>query len=293
MIKISISRINLIYALFLTILMCVTGCAIKTQRGDLDVITDGKSPGFPEQQKFSIKGELVVFAADALTKSFSEIGSTFEDTYPEANITFNFGGSQILARQIQKGAPVDVFASANQKYMDDLINAGLIDSGAAQIFAKNNLTIIVSPSKRMSINTLKDLAQPGLKLVVAAKEVPVGDFTVKFLEKASSNPDFGIKWVNAIKANIVSYESDVSTVQTKIDLGEADAGIVFGSNGFMDKTPGIKIIEIPYELNVIALFPVGMREESNNKGLATAFIEYVMSEKGQDILYNHGFLRVK
>lgn len=228
---------------------------------------------------------LNVFAAASLTDAFTELGVNFETANPGVRVTFNFAGSQALRTQIEEGAPVDVFASANTKEMDALIATGYIAQDAPQIFLTNRLVVILPVDNPAEISTLSDLATPEVKLVLAAEEVPVGKYARQSLEKM--NAAFGAEYMDSVLANIVSNEDNVKQVVAKVQLGEADAGIVYMSdvNAGLD----LKTIEIPTDLNVIAAYPISPLTESTNPELAATFIEYVLSAEGQAVLAKWGF----
>ena len=168
--------------------------------------------------------DIIVLAAASLTEPFTEIGQLFEQQHPGAKVRFNFAGSQQLAQQLVSGAPADVFASANPDQMQAAVQAGRILPDAPQIFAGNRLVVIIPADNPGGLQTLADLAKPGLQVVLAAKEVPVGQYTLSFLEKASHDPAFGADYSAAVLQNVVSYENNVKAVLTKVQLGEADAG---------------------------------------------------------------------
>lgn len=236
---------------------------------------------------------LNVFAAASLTAAFEEIGELFEASYPNATIVFNFAGSQQLAQQIIAGAPADVFASANQKQTDVVIQAGGIVAGSQQTFVRNRLVVIYPQDNPAGLRDLKDLAQPGLKLVFAAQEVPVGQYSLDFLDKAITDPAFGDSYKEDVLANVVSYEDNVKAVLTKVALGEADAGIVYTSDITGEDGAIVGRIDIPDALNVIATYPIALVKESEYMELAQAFIDLVLSQAGQDILAKHNFIPVK
>lgn len=236
---------------------------------------------------------LNVFAAASLTEPFGEIGKVFEANHPGVTVVFNFAGSQQLAQQINAGAPADVFASANKKQMDAVIEAGGVISGTQQIFAKNRLVVILPKDNPAGVKELKDLSNPGLKLVLAAKEVPVGQYSLDFLDKAVADPAFGATFKDDVLKNVVSYEDNVKSVLTKVALGEADAGIVYLSDISGANADKVDQIEIPDELNVIASYPIAPVKESQNPDLAQAFIDLVLSQEGQNILAKYNFIPVK
>jgi len=229
-----------------------------------------------------------VFAASSLTKAFTEIGASFQKNNPCVQVIFNFAGSQKLSQQIQEGAPADVFASADEKNMEAMKSAGMLVDEGPQIFAQNSLVAVVCPDTKFKIESIQDLAQPGLKLVVAAKEVPVGDYTNQFLEKAVGDPEFGQAYSDEVRANLVSFEVNVNAVLTKVDLCEADAGFVYQSDGVSNTTPGVKMIIVPENLNITAKYPIAALRTSTNPDLAQKFVDFVLSAEGQASLVKYG-----
>jgi molybdate transport system substrate-binding protein len=237
--------------------------------------------------------DLHVFAAASLSEPFSEMGRMFETEHPGVKAVFNFAGSQQLAQQINEGAPADVFASANNRQMDLVIDADGIISGTQQTFARNQLVVIYPKDNPAGVNELKELARPGLKLVLAAKEVPVGGYTQTFLEKASADPAFGVAFKDEVLKNVASYEDNVKAVLTKVALGEADAGIVYLSDISGADADKVGQMDIPEALNVMATYPIAPVMNSKNQALAQAFIDLVVSARGQEILAKYNFLPVK
>jgi molybdate transport system substrate-binding protein len=234
--------------------------------------------------------DLNVFAAASLSAAFGEIGKQFEVTHPGVTVVFNFAGSQQLAQQINEGAPADVFASANKTQMDAVITAGGVTSAAPQTFVRNRLVAIFPKDNPAGLRALSDLANPGLKLVLAAQEVPVGRYSLDFLDKAAADPGFGATFKDDVLKNVVSYEDNVKAVLAKVALGEADAGIVYSSDVSGQDADKVGQLEIPNELNVIASYPIAPVRESRNAELAQAFIDFVLSQQGQDILAQSGFI---
>ena len=276
-------------------LVIAVGCAAPTPTAAPIVVPTEAPPALTEAPTATVcvPQILDVSAAASLTEAFTEMGTTFQATDACVKPVFNFAGSQKLSQQIQEGAPVDVFASASKKNMEEVITAGLVADSVSQVFAQNGLAVVVCPTTSFKIESIKDLAQPGLKLVVAAKEVPVGDYTNQFLEKAAADPDLGQSYVDAVKANEVSFEADVKTVLTKVNLCEADAGIVYQSDGFSNPTPGIKMIVVPDTLNITAKYPIAVINSSDTPDLAQKFINFVLSPEGQAILVKYGLKAVK
>ena len=235
---------------------------------------------------------LTVFAAASLKDAFSEIGKNFEAANPGVKVAFNFAGSQQLAQQLKQGAPADVFASANSTQLNAVVTAGRIVSDTAHTFARNRLVTIVPAHNPAKLQTLRDLAKPGLKLVLAAKPVPVGQYSLDFLGKASAQPEFGATYSQSVLANVVSYEDNVKAVLTKVALGEADAGIVYSTDVTLDLKDKVTQIVIPDALNTLAAYPIAAIQDSPQAELAQQFVNYVLSAEGQKILIRNGFIPI-
>jgi len=232
---------------------------------------------------------LMVFAAASLTDAFSEIGKNFEAANSGVTVAFNFAGSQALRTQIEEGAPADVFASASGKEMNALVAGALVTEAESKIFLNNKLVVILPADNPAGLKSLADLAKPGSKIVLAAEEVPVGNYARQSLELM--NGSFGADFKDKVLANVVSNEDNVKQVVAKVQLGEADAGIVYTSDAIA--APELQTIEIPTELNVIAKYPIAPLAESANADLAQAFIAYALSADGQAILQRWGFAPAK
>jgi molybdate transport system substrate-binding protein len=228
---------------------------------------------------------LNVFAAASLTDAFNEIGKNFEAANPGTTVSFNFAGSQALQTQIEEGAPADIFASASKTNMDTLVTDNLVTQDAPQQFLSNKLVVILPKDNPAGLAALEDLSKPGIKLVLAADAVPVGKYAVQALDLMDAR--FGNRYKTKVLANVVSNEDNVKQVVSKVQLGEADAGIVYTSDGVA--APELKTIEIPVDLNVIAKYPIAALAKSENIDLANAFIAYVLSADGQAILQKWGF----
>jgi molybdate transport system substrate-binding protein len=235
---------------------------------------------------------LNVFAAASLTGAFTEIGGQFEMQHPGVTVVFNFAGSNQLAGQINQGAPADVFASANRAEMDTAIGGGRIVSGAQHTFAHNRLVVIFPRDNPAGLTELSDLAKPGVRVVFAAAEVPVGQYSLDFLDQAAGSAALGSAFKAAVLGNIVSYEENVRAVLSKIVLGEADAGIVYASDVTGPSADRVGRIDIPDTLNTIAAYPIAAVGDSAHPDLVAAFVELVLSPQGQDTLSRFGFVKV-
>jgi molybdate transport system substrate-binding protein len=238
-------------------------------------------------------GSLMVFAAASLTGAFNQIGASFEAGRAGTKVTFNFAGSQQLAQQLAQGAPADVFASADEGQMDAAIQAGRIGPTQKQVFISNHLVVIFPRENPAGIARLEDLSKPGLNLVLAAGAVPVGAYSLEFLDRASRQPEFGPDFKDKVIANVVSYEENVKAVLSKVQLGEADAGIVYVSDVAQAGSSQIGQLEIPALLNPTASYFIAPVEDSPNLGVAEAFIDFALSSAGQETLAKFGFIPVR
>ena len=225
--------------------------------------------------------ELTISGAASLTDAFGEIGAAFEAENPGITVSFNFGPSDGLATQINEGAPVDVFASASPRWMDAVQDEGSGVSGRVD-FAKNRLAMIVPSDNPAGIEDIEDLAEDGVRLVIAAEGVPAGDYAREVFANA------GI--ADAAMDNVVSNAEDVRTVVTAVASGEADAGVVYVTDVTSDVADQVASIEIPDEINVIATYPIAVVSGSEEADLAQRFVDYVLGP-GQQTLAEHGFLR--
>jgi molybdate transport system substrate-binding protein len=234
--------------------------------------------------------KLTIFAAASLTGAFNETARAFEANNSGVTVAFNYAGSQILATQLKQGASADVFASADQKNMKTVQDVGLMNNSSITIFAQNKLAIIVPTGNAANINSLSDLAKPGTKLVIANSSVPVGNYTLQMLAKASNNTSYGPSFGNSVTANVVSQETNVNDVVTKVALGQSDAGIVYKSDVPAAYQSKVQVITIPDSANIIAQYPIGVVSSSQNAQLAQSWINYVTSPDGQAILLKYGFI---
>ena len=278
------------YLVGLVFVMLFTGCNMAWI--DATSRVDVSQAVYPSVQstirpQVPVQHSLTVFAAASLSGAFDEIGTNFESANPGVNVRFNFAGSQILRTQIEQGALADVFASADHKNMDILFADNLIIKNTYQDFATNKLIIILPEANPGNVQSLGDLAKPKLKLVLADASVPAGNYARQLLNKMSSDPAYGPDFSTKVLANVVSNETDVKQVVAKVELGEADAGIVYVS----DKVGALDLVAIPIPdvINVTAYYPIAVLTEAPEPILAMSFEDYVRSAAGQAILEKWGF----
>lgn len=234
---------------------------------------------------------LTVLAAASLQEAFTALGDTLERQRPDLKVTFNFAGSQTLALQIQQGAPADVFASADDRWMTVVKDSGHV-SGAPQIFAHNQLVVIVPVSNPGHVDRLSDLGRPGLKLVFAAEAVPAGKYARTVMTNLAKLPGFGADFAMRVNANIASNEENVKAVLTKVRLREADAGVVYGTDVTADVAEEVRTLGIPPGANVTADYPIAVLTHAPDPDDAQAFVNLVLSPKGQRVLASRGFTPV-
>lgn len=245
----------------------------------------GSSSGDPASQPVTLN----VFAAASLQAAFTTIGQRFHSAHPSASVTFNFGGSNTLAQQIMQGAPADVFASANGTQMDVVVKADDADGASVKTFAHNRLVVVYPKSNPAHLQSLHDLAGPGIKIVLAAAAVPAGQYALVFLAKASADSSFGATYKANVLKNVASYETDVKSVLAKVSLGEADAGIVYVTDA-VTATSSLSTIDIPDTLNAIAIYPIVVVKGAPHAAVAQQFVDEVDSADGQAVLASDGFI---
>jgi molybdate transport system substrate-binding protein len=222
-----------------------------------------------------VTGDVTVFAAASLNKSFTEIGKQFETEYPGTTVRFNFAGSSDLATQITQGAPADVFASADTANMTKVEDGAAIQ-GEPETFASNTLTIVTSPGNPKGISSFADLAKPGVTLVVCADQVPCGAATTTVEEKTG------------VRLTPASEESQVTDVLGKVTSGQADAGLVYVTDA---KGAGGNVtqVDFPEAAEAANAYSVAVLSDSQNSATASEFVEVVTGPEGQKVLAEAGF----
>jgi molybdate transport system substrate-binding protein len=235
---------------------------------------------------------LTVYSGAGLTGAMSEIAAIYENK-SNTTVKFNFDGVPALRAQIEEGAYADVLVSANIKHMKALQLEGFMDNKTVRIFAQNKVAIIVPNDNPANITNFTDLARPGVKILMGTKELPAGDYAQQVLDKLANDSSFGPEYKQAVLANVVSQETTVNRVVSKVSLGEADAGFAFISDVSPQMAGKVTKILIPDRYNVVGDFPVGVLSQSKNPAEAQAFIDEIMSEEGQTILDKYGFIPVK
>ena len=231
--------------------------------------------------------EVTVFAAASLTDAYAEISDAIERRHPNVTVRVETAGSQTLVTQLSEGAGADILATADTISMRRAQEASLI-AGEPAIFAANRLVIVTPPDNPAGIDGIEDLATDDVRLVIAAEEVPAGRYARGAIcAWAGGDADA----IAAIGDNVVSEEIDVRSVMTKVQLGEADAGVVYASDAMAAEMTGtpLNVIEFPEDIPTAAAYPIAA-VEGGNVVAAQAFISFVLSDEGQQILEDYGFI---
>ncbi len=238
--------------------------------------------------------DLSVFAASSLSEVLREVTQSYQKQHPDTKIELHFAGSQALATQIEQGAPADLFISANTTVMTRLQKSGLVET--PKLLLGNQLVLAVLPELAPQLRSIKDLARPGLLLVIGNRQVPIGSYTRQLFADLAQDPAYGSELVSRIEANIVSEENMVKAIVAKLLLGEVDAGIVYQSDLAADNAHQLVAISLPARHNPRASYPMakisGRRSETTAKaeGEADDFTAFLFSPATQQLFAHQGFL---
>lgn len=282
---------NIVFGCLAVLLVMACGSAATPATGLISpgptLMSDSAGAEPPAPTVNSPNGELTVFAASSLTEVFNEMAAAFQTRHPGTSVVLNFAGTPTLRTQLEQGARADVFASANQEQMELALRSGAV-AGEPAAFATNRL-VVVAPAGREPVQALGDLEKPGVKIVLALPNVPVGDYSRQSLQEMDASGDFPAGFASRVRSNVVSEESNVRQVLAKVALGEADAGIAYGTDVTPDIIDQVRTIEIPGEFNVLAVYPIALVKSASDSTRATAFIEFILAAEGQEILARYGF----
>ena len=230
--------------------------------------------------------EVHVFAAASLSVAFSDLTTAFEAANPGVRVVANFAGSQVLRVQIEEGASADVFVSANEVHMGRLEVRGFLQD-PIQFATRNDLVLAVPAGNPANVRTLGDLSAANRRVVMAGEAVPAGAYARETLARfasVSGKEDID----NVILDRVISFETNVRLVATKLELGEADAGFVYRTD--VRASDGrLAVVELPENIQVSARYPIAILREAKRADLAELFVSFVRSDTGQTILDRNGF----
>jgi molybdate transport system substrate-binding protein len=232
------------------------------------------SPAPAKSSSASAKGTITVFAAASLTGAFTQLGKQFDAAHPGDTVKFSFGPSSGLATEITSGAPADVFASASPKLMTTVVKAG--DAAGPQNFVKNVMEVAVPPANPGKVTSVKDLAKSSVKVALCQPQVPCGSVAAEVFKNAG------------ITVKPVTLQADVKSVLTQVELGSVDAGMVYVTD-VMAAGAKVRGVMIPAGYNASTLYPIATISSSKHKSVASAFVAYVLSSAGQQVLAAAGF----
>jgi len=255
------------------ILFAAVGITVLALAGCSD--GDGAGDPTPTESRDAVGGTITVFAAASLTEAFGALETAFEQQHPGVDVVLSFGGSGALATQITEGAPADVFAAASGAPMDTVTESG--DASDPTVFTTNTLEIAVPPGNPAGITGLADLANPELTIALCDPSVPCGAAAETLLQHAGLTPAPD------------TLEQDVKAVLTKIELGEADAGLVYVTDVVAagDKVEGIVV---PEAADVVSAYPIAVLTGAPNPRGARAWVDFVLSDEGRAALAAAGFV---
>ncbi len=233
------------------------------------------SPRSARSEGAGLTGTVDVFAAASLTEAFERIADDFEQDHPGATVVLNLGASSALAQQIVAGAPADVFAAASPATMRTVTDAG--DAAGPRTFARNTLEIAVPPDNPGAVTGLADLADPDRTIALCAAEVPCG---------AAAEAVFAAAGLRAAPDTL---DQDVKAALAKVRLGEVDAALVYRTD-VLSAGAEVEGIAFPEAEQAVNEYPVAALTAAPDAAAAAAFVNHVLSERGQQVLADVGFL---
>lgn len=255
-------------------LLALAGCAGSADPVGSDAASGSRSPGTDAPASSTLSGSLSISAAASLKTAFDELATTFEAANPGVDVRpIAYDGSSTLATQILEGAEVDVFASADEKNMRKVVDGSRASDSA--LFATNILTLVVPTGNPGKVAGLADLSKPDLDVVLCAAEVPCGAASATLLQNAG------------VVASVDSYEQNVTAVLTKVASGEADAGLVYVTDA--KTSADVETVETAGADAVVNRYPIAALTDAANPAAAAAFVRFVLSDEGRDVLARLGF----
>jgi len=273
------------FSILLMCIMIMTGCSSPTPAA-LATAAHTVAPATTAQTTPPQNTTIKIFAPSSLTDAAKDLTTSYEAANPGVKVAIEFGHTPTQRIQLTQGATGDIFITASQKDMNDAVTDETVAAGTPQVFAMNQLVVILPAKNAANLQKLEDLAKPKMRVLVAVVDTPIGKVTLDMLDKMEKQ--FGAGYKAKVLANVVSNESGVKPIVSKIKLGEADAGIVYVTDKV--SAPDLKTITIPPELNMVMQLNVAPLAKAANPEQAASFSAYLMSSEGQAILNKWGFL---
>ena len=236
--------------------------------------------------------EIKVFAAGALNDVFTNISNQYEAEHPGVTVMCDFDSSPNLQTQIEQGAEADVFASAAPSFMNNLKSEGYMNNSTIGNFVSNKVALIVPKDNKANITTLKDLARPGVRIAYGASSIPISTYASQVLSKMSNNTTYGADYQKNVMRNVISNETTVNFIVSKVALDEVDAGFVYVSDVPSEYKDKVTVITIPDQFQPTIVWPIGVLKASKSPSVAQDFINYVRSPKGNATMRAYGFVPV-
>ena len=254
--------------------VAVAGCSSSSSSSTASGSSSSSSPSASTSSSAAQTGTITVLAASSLKGTFTQLGKQFETAHPGDTVKFSFGASSALAEQINSGAPADVFASASTKNMDQVVTKG--NASNPQNFAKNIMEVAVPPNNPAKVTSVNDLAKSPVKVALCQPLVPCGVVAAEVFKNAK------------ITVKPVTLQPDVKSVLTQVELGNVDAGVVYVTDV---EAAGSKVkgVTIPADVNATTTYPIAALTHSTEQSIAQAFVAYVLSPTGEQVLKAAGF----
>jgi molybdate transport system substrate-binding protein len=254
--------------------VAVAGCSSSSSSSTASGSSSSSSPSASTSSSAAQTGTITVLAASSLKGTFTQLGKQFEAAHPGDTVKFSFGASSALATQINSGAPADVFASASTKNMDQVVTPG--NASSPQNFAKNIMEIAVPPNNPAKVTSVSDLAKSSVKVALCQPLVPCGVVAREVFKNAK------------ITVKPVTLQPDVKSVLTQVELGNVDAGVVYVTD-VQAAASKVKGVTIPASENATTTYPIAALTHSTEQSIAQAFVAYVLSPTGEQVLKAAGF----
>ena len=262
--------------------------AAATTAAPVSAPAAGATTGTPAPVYAYAEDNVVAYTAASLKGVSPKLAEGFAKMYPGHKVVFNLDGTQALKTQVLNGAYADVFISASNTYTAELSKGRYFTEGSVRTLTTNYVIVILPADNPGKIQSLNDLAKPGVKIARGAKTVPVGTATDTVLNNLAQTT-YGTDWINAVNTNTVTYETSEPGVATKVALGEVDAGFVYESTATAAKPGTYTSLTIPKKDNFLQVYTIAVLRGSGSKGAATDFENFMMSDAGQQILTEYGF----